>query len=393
MPQKNFDIDMDGSADLIRMDSTRSLSLKDSARSWSYTHDLLHTRERTGHSFLHLPDSPTEIEDSNGPEGSSGTPPAAPSKSETSLYAPTDDSMAPALSKMLELMTDLMRSNEAAVATASTRQSVADFLHVAEPHCQSDQLKSTQSVHAVLAQHTESNRECHFNGDVTPDPTGSEGPKVNNVMALHNGTTHEADRDLGSTGIASTDLGWQEEESATPELCSSASEEDESLNAKPGRRFTSGASESSQSSKRGTNTENLVGELAEVICCQWISHLGLVFPSVKKCTAADGEGQETSKNDSNKNFVERESRSNAKRRRQDEKENGDSSDGGSSAHRGGSRRGGMSKEGGQDGNEKLKLLACPYFKLDPRRYSEKNVTEQNYHGCSSRWLPDIGRLK
>jgi hypothetical protein len=32
-----FDIDMDGSADLIRMDSTRLLSLKDSARSWRYT--------------------------------------------------------------------------------------------------------------------------------------------------------------------------------------------------------------------------------------------------------------------------------------------------------------------------------------------------------------------
>jgi hypothetical protein len=40
-----------------------------------------------------------------------------------------------------------------------------------------------------------------------------------------------------------------------------------------------------------------------------------------------------------------------------------------------------------------KLLACPYFKYDPMRYSERNVLEKSYRGCSSCFLKDISRLK
>jgi hypothetical protein len=39
------------------------------------------------------------------------------------------------------------------------------------------------------------------------------------------------------------------------------------------------------------------------------------------------------------------------------------------------------------------LLACPYFKMDPVRYSERNVHEQCYRGCASSLLRDISRLK
>jgi hypothetical protein len=39
------------------------------------------------------------------------------------------------------------------------------------------------------------------------------------------------------------------------------------------------------------------------------------------------------------------------------------------------------------------LLACPYFKLDPARYSEANTLEKNYRGCSSAYLRDIARVK
>jgi hypothetical protein len=396
-----LDIEMDGSADLIRMDSKRSLSLKDSTRSWSYTHDLLHTGDRAGNSFLHLPDSLQGTEGSNGSESSRGTPAAATSKPETSLDAAIDDSLSSTredastawtFPKMLDLMMDLMRSNEA--AKAPTLRSAADLDNVPHPRCPSDELNSILGVHAARGKDTKSNRVCNCRSGEATIPTGSDGPAVANVKALGCRTAHAADGEFGSTGIVSVGPSWQEEESATPELCSSASDGDESLNTKPGPRFASGASESIQSSRRGTETEKLVSELSEVIYRQWmISHIGSVSPTLKEYTAAGGEGQQTSSKGSNKNSVETEYRSNAKRRRRDEKEDGDSSDGGSSGRRGGSRRGRTSKEGGQDGNKVLKLLACPYFKLDPRRYSEKNMTEQNYRGCSSRWLPDIGRLK
>ncbi|KIW68153.1 hypothetical protein PV04_04119 [Phialophora macrospora] len=40
-----------------------------------------------------------------------------------------------------------------------------------------------------------------------------------------------------------------------------------------------------------------------------------------------------------------------------------------------------------------KLLACPYSKFDPARYSELNTTELQYRGCSSCFLTTIPRLK
>jgi hypothetical protein len=40
-----------------------------------------------------------------------------------------------------------------------------------------------------------------------------------------------------------------------------------------------------------------------------------------------------------------------------------------------------------------RLLACPYCKFDPIRYSEANVEEKNYRGCSSCYLTSISRLK
>ena len=39
------------------------------------------------------------------------------------------------------------------------------------------------------------------------------------------------------------------------------------------------------------------------------------------------------------------------------------------------------------------LLACPYFKIDPIRYSERNLQEQCYRGCATRLLRNIPRLK
>jgi hypothetical protein len=35
------------------------------------------------------------------------------------------------------------------------------------------------------------------------------------------------------------------------------------------------------------------------------------------------------------------------------------------------------------------LFACPYYKADPVRYSQRNLVEMNYRGCSSRCLRDI----
>ena len=40
-----------------------------------------------------------------------------------------------------------------------------------------------------------------------------------------------------------------------------------------------------------------------------------------------------------------------------------------------------------------KLFACPYSKHDPSRYSERNMAEKNYRGCSSSYLKDVPRLK
>ena len=40
-----------------------------------------------------------------------------------------------------------------------------------------------------------------------------------------------------------------------------------------------------------------------------------------------------------------------------------------------------------------RLFACPYSKFDPIRFSERNIDEKNYRGCSSSYLSDISRLK
>jgi hypothetical protein len=40
-----------------------------------------------------------------------------------------------------------------------------------------------------------------------------------------------------------------------------------------------------------------------------------------------------------------------------------------------------------------RLLACPYCKFDPIRYSELNIAEKHYRGCSSSFLTTISRLK
>jgi hypothetical protein len=41
----------------------------------------------------------------------------------------------------------------------------------------------------------------------------------------------------------------------------------------------------------------------------------------------------------------------------------------------------------------MRLLACPYQKYDPGRYSERNIAEKEYRGCASCYLSDISRLK
>ena len=41
----------------------------------------------------------------------------------------------------------------------------------------------------------------------------------------------------------------------------------------------------------------------------------------------------------------------------------------------------------------VRLFACPYHKYDPNRYSKTNLVEKHYRGCSSRYLPNIARLK
>lgn len=40
-----------------------------------------------------------------------------------------------------------------------------------------------------------------------------------------------------------------------------------------------------------------------------------------------------------------------------------------------------------------RLLACPYCKYDPIRFSERNIDERPYRGCSSSYLSTISRLK
>lgn len=39
------------------------------------------------------------------------------------------------------------------------------------------------------------------------------------------------------------------------------------------------------------------------------------------------------------------------------------------------------------------LLACPFYKFDRQRYSEVNLVEKEYRGCSSVYITDISRLK
>jgi hypothetical protein len=41
----------------------------------------------------------------------------------------------------------------------------------------------------------------------------------------------------------------------------------------------------------------------------------------------------------------------------------------------------------------VRLFACPYYKYDPSRYSQTNLVEKQYRGCSHRYLPNIARLK
>jgi hypothetical protein len=40
-----------------------------------------------------------------------------------------------------------------------------------------------------------------------------------------------------------------------------------------------------------------------------------------------------------------------------------------------------------------RLLACPYYKYNPIRFSEHNIQEKHYRGCSSGYLSTISRLK
>jgi hypothetical protein len=44
-------------------------------------------------------------------------------------------------------------------------------------------------------------------------------------------------------------------------------------------------------------------------------------------------------------------------------------------------------------NPRQRILACPYSKYDICRYSEMNVMEKGYRGCTSCYLTDISRLK
>ena len=44
-------------------------------------------------------------------------------------------------------------------------------------------------------------------------------------------------------------------------------------------------------------------------------------------------------------------------------------------------------------SEEASLLACPFYKHDPLRYSEVNHVEKDYRGCSGAYLTGISRLK
>ncbi len=48
---------------------------------------------------------------------------------------------------------------------------------------------------------------------------------------------------------------------------------------------------------------------------------------------------------------------------------------------------------GEPGKPGVRLLACPYYKYDPRRYFEHNLEQKEYRGCASSYLMDISRLK
>lgn len=54
---------------------------------------------------------------------------------------------------------------------------------------------------------------------------------------------------------------------------------------------------------------------------------------------------------------------------------------------------GPEKGGSSPDYEVGTLLACPYHKFDPLRYSSNNIREKEYRGCASSFLRDIPRLK
>jgi hypothetical protein len=60
---------------------------------------------------------------------------------------------------------------------------------------------------------------------------------------------------------------------------------------------------------------------------------------------------------------------------------------------GDSRRSRKTRLGTGRKETELKLLACPFAKFDAARYSEQNLVEKHYRGCSSSFLKDISRLK
>jgi hypothetical protein len=57
------------------------------------------------------------------------------------------------------------------------------------------------------------------------------------------------------------------------------------------------------------------------------------------------------------------------------------------------KKGRQSSSGHEEETLAVRLLACPYHKEDSSRYSQMNIAEKEYRGCSSRYLPNIARLK
>ena len=80
-----------------------------------------------------------------------------------------------------------------------------------------------------------------------------------------------------------------------------------------------------------------------------------------------------------------------KRRRDDEDDGGSDDDEDENPDRRRHKRQGIA--GSNSDVVPEKLFACPYFKLDPSRYSRRNIAEKKYRGCSSCYLMDISRLK